>query len=175
LYNGGTNWFRSASGEVFRVGTDGAISQFGNCPTPTATPTRTATPTLTATATPTLTNTPTLTATATPTLTSTPTRTSTATPTLPAITCTLYDVVIDQIDLDDATGNTDPGKNDGTLYVDYIACSGTPTTAQYGVASTFTICVQEFSSPPPDIYYYNNNNKTAPFGGSSVSNTAVSC
>ena len=70
MYNGGNNWFKSSSGEVFRVGTDGAISQFGNCPTPTATPTRTSTPTLTATATPTLTNTPTLTAT--PTLTNTP-------------------------------------------------------------------------------------------------------
>ena len=172
LYNGGNNWFKSASGEVFQVGTDGAISTFGNCPTPTATPTRTSTPTLTPTAT------PTLTATATPTLTSTPTRTSTPTPTLtsaPAVTCTIYDVVIEQADLDDATGNTDPGKNDGTLYVDYIACDGTPTTAQYGVAGTFTICVQEFSTPSPTIYYFNNNTQTSPFGGSSVSDTTTSC
>jgi hypothetical protein len=37
-----------------------------------------------------------------------------------ACTCFYYDVIIDQIDLDDATGNTDPGKFDGTVYVDYI-------------------------------------------------------
>jgi hypothetical protein len=77
--------------------------------------------------------------------------------------------------LDDATGNTEIGKSDGTLYVDYIACDGTPTTAQYSLAGTFTICVQEFASPTPNIYLFKNNTQDIPFFGSSVSATFTSC
>jgi hypothetical protein len=93
-----------------------------------------------------------------------------------ACTCFYYDVIIDQIDLDDATGNTDPGKFDNTLYVDYIDCDGNPTTKLYGAAGTFIddICVDTLSSPTPNIYYYKNNNITAPFS-SSVSQTLNEC
>jgi len=170
LYTSSNKWFQDGAGRVFQLGTDGAMSQFGPCPTATPTPTLTPTPTPTPTLTP-VPPTPTPTPTNTP-VPPTPTPTPTSTPT---VTCTIYDVFIDQGDLDDATGNTEPGKNDGTLYVDYIACDGTPTTSQYGFASTFTICVREFSSPSPDIYYYKNNLKTSPFFGSSVSNTFTSC
>jgi hypothetical protein len=84
-------------------------------------------------------------------------------------------VSITQEDLDDATGNTEIGKSDGTLYVDYIACDGTPTTAQYSFASTFTICVQEFASPTPTIYLFKSNTQDIPFFGSFVSPTFTAC
>jgi len=159
LYTADNKWFQDGASNVFNLGNDGAMSQFGLCPSLTPTPTRTASPT------------PTRSATMTP----TPTRSVTPSTSPPLIIgCTLYDVVIEQADLDDATGNTDPGKNNGTLYVDYTACDGTPTTGQFSFASTFSICVQEFSISPT-IYYFNNNTQTAPFGGSSVSDTAVSC
>ena len=75
--------------------------------------------------------------------------------------------------MDNATGNTDPGKNDGTVYVDYINSVGNPATAQYGVASTYTICVKLNEFPSPSTYYYQNNLQA--FGSSSVSDTSVSC
>lgn len=91
-------------------------------------------------------------------------------------TCYFYDVIIDQSDLDDATGNTDPGKSNNTLYVDYIDCSGNPQTKQYSLSGTFLndICVDFTGTPIPDIYYYNSNLKTVPFA-SSVSSTANLC
>ena len=166
LYNGNNQWFKSVGGgEVFRVGTDGAMSQFGACPSATPTPTRTPT------------QTPTVSLSSTPpvTPTQTPTNTRTQTPTKsPIPSSTTWDVVIAQIDLDDATGNTDPGKNDGTVYVDYIASDGTPTTVQYGFASSYTICVKLFASPSPTIYYYKDNLQTAP-SGSSLTDTSVPC
>ncbi len=121
-------------------------------------------------------NTPTPSNTQTPT--QTPTQTSTQTPTQtptrsPLPNATTWDVIVTQSDLDDAVGNTEPGKNDGTVYVDYIASDGTPTTAQYGFASTYTICVKLNTPPSPSIYYYNNNSQS--FGSSSVSDTSVSC
>jgi hypothetical protein len=108
------------------------------------------------------------------TTTTTSTTTTTTTTTAAPISSTYYDVVIDQTDLDDATGNSDPGKNDGTVYVDYTNSSGNPATAQYSLAGTFTnsICVETLSTPT--IYYYKNNTSTAPMG-SSVSDTSTSC
>jgi hypothetical protein len=84
-------------------------------------------------------------------------------------------VYVDQGDLDNATGNTDPGKSNGIVYLDYISCNGTPSQLQYSVADTYTnsVCVQEFSSPSPDIYYYSNNFKSA--GGSSASDNFTPC
>ena len=151
------------------MGNDGFIDTL-SAPCATTTTTTTTTSTTTTTEAPTTTTT----TTEAPTTTTTTIAPTTTTTTTTAPTCTIYDVSIDQGDLDDATGNTDPGKNDGTVYVDYIACNGTPTTAQYSLASTFTICVQEFSSPSPDIYYYKNNLETAPFG-SFVNDTSTPC
>jgi hypothetical protein len=156
-------------------------------PTTTTTTTTTEAPTTTTTTTTTTTEAPTTTSTTTaptttttttaaPTTTTTTTEapTTTTTTTAPA-SCTIYDVVVTQEDLDDATGNNEIGKNDGTLYVDYIACDGTPTTTQFGGAGTFQICVQSLVSPLPDIYIYINNTKTVPFNGSAVSDTSVVC
>jgi hypothetical protein len=142
-------------------------------PTTTTSTTTTEAPTTTSTTTaPTTTTTTTAAPTTTTTTTEAPTTTTTTT--APA-SCTIYDVVVTQEDLDDATGNNEIGKNDGTLYVDYIACDGTPTTTQFGGAGTFQICVQSLVSPLPDIYIYINNTKTVPFNGSSVSDTLVVC
>jgi hypothetical protein len=38
--------------------------------------------------------------------------------------CFKFTIYIDQSELDDATGNTDPGKSDSTLYVNYYDCDG---------------------------------------------------
>jgi hypothetical protein len=119
------------------------------------------------------TSTTTSSSTTTTTTTATPTTTTTTTPA--PCSCFSYDVVIGQSDLDDATGNTDPGKDNGIVYVDYTNCTGTFTIGQYSVAGTFlnSICV-DTNAIGPDIYYYKNNTKTAP-STSSVSITANDC
>jgi hypothetical protein len=149
-------------------------------PTTTTTTTTTEAPTTTTTEAPTTTTTTTEAPTTTTTTTEAPTTTTTTeapttTTTTIAPTCTTYDVFITQDDLDDATGNTEPGKNNGTLYVDYIACDGTSTTAQYSLAGTFNICVQEFASPTPNIYLYKSNTQDIPAFGSAVSDTFTPC
>lgn len=93
-----------------------------------------------------------------------------------ACTCFFYDVVIDQVDLDDATGNSGPLLNN-TLYVDYIDCNGSPQTNTYSLSGTFlnNICVDTTGTPSPSIYYYKNNLQILPFGSSSVSVTLNEC
>jgi hypothetical protein len=113
------------------------------------------------------------------TTTTAPTTTTTTAPTTTTTTsapvgCTTYDVIIEQADLDDADGNTDPGKNDFTLYLDYIDCGGNPVTSQYGFASTYSICTQEFAITPV-LYYFKNNLESVPFGGSITLDTFVPC
>ena len=76
-FDGNNKWFKSVGGgEVFQVGTDGTMSLFGACPSPT--PTQTATPTNTPTVS--VTSTPSSTPNTTPTNTPTNTRTQTPTP-----------------------------------------------------------------------------------------------
>lgn len=93
-----------------------------------------------------------------------------------ACTCFYYDVIIGQIDLDDSTGNTDPGKFDGTVYVDYIDCSGNSQQELYTIANTYLndLCIDTTGSPVPNIYYYKNNNIAVP-SSSSVSQTLNEC
>jgi hypothetical protein len=126
---------------------------FGECPSPSPTPTRT--PSIT----PSRSITPSISVSSTPA--STPSRTPSITPSTSTLACEcqFYDVTIDQNDLDNATGNTDPGKDDGVVYVDYINCAGSPATAQYSFATYFpnSICAQSVSS----IYYYSFNFQTA--------------
>jgi hypothetical protein len=175
-FDGSSRYWRLQRGSTIwavEIGVSGTVLAFTDCstiPSNTPTPTNTQTPTQTRTQTPT--GTPTQTPTGTPP--STPASTPTQTPTRsPLPNSTTWDVVVTQDDLDNATGNTDPGKNDGTVYVDYIASDGTPTTAQYGFASTYTICVKLNELPSPTIYYYASNSQS--FGSSSVSDTSVSC
>jgi hypothetical protein len=131
-------------------------------------------PSTTTTTTTTLEPTTTTTTSSTTTTTTTLSPTTTTTTTV-ACSCFNYDVTIGQDDLDDATGNTDPGKDNGIVYVDYTNCTGTPTIGQYSVDGTFldNICV-DTTALTPDIYYYKNNTKTAP-STSSVSITANDC
>jgi hypothetical protein len=93
-----------------------------------------------------------------------------------ACTCFYYDVIIDQTDLDDATGNTDPGKFDGTVYVDYIDCSGNSQQDLYTLSGTFLndLCIDTTGSPAPNIYYYKNNTQIVG-PSSSVSQTLTEC
>jgi hypothetical protein len=93
-----------------------------------------------------------------------------------ACTCFNYDVIIDQIDLDDATGNTDPGNFDGTVYVDYIDCSGNSQQELYTLSGTFLndLCIDTTGSPVPNIYYYKNNIQIVG-PSSSLSQTLTEC
>jgi hypothetical protein len=90
--------------------------------------------------------------------------------------CYLYDAFIGQLDLDDATGNTEPGKNNNTIYVDYMNCSGVSTNKQYTIAGTYPddFCAST-SLGAPTIYYYKNNALQTLPPYSSVSNTSVNC
>jgi hypothetical protein len=90
-YNGGNQWYGSISkSEVFQVNSDGAMSLFGVCasptPTPSVTPPSTPASTPASTSTPTQTQTPTNTPTNTASQTSTPTQTGTAV--VPSISAT---------------------------------------------------------------------------------------
>ena len=103
-----------------------------------------------------------------------PTTTTTTTTAAPC-ECFSYDVIIGQEDLDDATGNTDPGKDNEIVYVEYTNCAGSLTIVQYSLAGTFpdSICV-DTNATSPTIYYYKNNIQTAP-STSSVSLTTNDC
>lgn len=94
---------------------------------------------------------------------------------IPPAGCTIWDVLVVQQDLDDATGNTDAGKNNNTLYATYVACDNTLTTGQFGVAGTYQVCVKEFSSPSPIVFTYVNNNEFAPIHGSAITDTFAPC
>jgi hypothetical protein len=124
----------------------------------------------------TTTTTTTLEPTTTTTTTVAPTTTTTTSSTTAApCDCFTYDVIIGQEDLDDATGNTDPGKDNGIVYVEYTNCEGIPTTSQYSVANTYlnSICV-DTTALSPTIYYYKDNTQTAPLT-SSISITSNDC
>jgi hypothetical protein len=104
-------------------------------PTPTETPTQTPTTT-------TLTSTP------------TPTPTKTPTPTTPCL-CTEYDVIISQLDIDDATGNTgDLAFYNGNIVINYTDCSGDPRQDLSG-AGTAIVCANSFIGV--QLTYYKNN------------------
>jgi hypothetical protein len=139
---------------------------FDPSPTPSNTPSNT--PTQTPTQTPS--NTPTSTPPSTPA--STPASTPTATP-VPVCECEYYDVTIDQDDLDNAIGNTELGKANDTVYVEYQDCNNQTTLAQYSFANTYTnsICVRK--NTIPSVYYYTFNSQT--FGSSFASDTNVDC
>jgi hypothetical protein len=157
-------------GQIVSLDCDLAGEGDGDVTTTTTTSTSTSTTTST-TSTSTTTSTTSSTTTTTTTSSSTTTTTTTASP----CSCFTYDAIIGQEDLDDATGNTDPGKDNGIVYVEYTNCQGVPTTQQYSVAGTFpdSICV-DTNALSPTIYYYKNNTQTAP-STSSISLTSNDC
>ena len=89
--------------------------------------------------------------------------------------CFKFTIYIDSSELSDATGNTDPGKSDNTLYVNYIDCDGNPQTAEYVFGGTYpeNICVDTTGSGP-SIYYYQDN-FTSQATLSTATNTFVEC
>jgi hypothetical protein len=89
--------------------------------------------------------------------------------------CFKFTVYIDQNELNDAYGNTDPGKLDNTLYVNYYDCDSNPQTAQYSIAGTYieNICVDTTGSQPSIYYYQDNFTNNAIL--STLTNTNVEC
>jgi hypothetical protein len=130
LFDGNSKWFKSiGGGEVFQVDSDGAMSLFGACPSPTPTPTPTNTPTntlpvTTPTNTPTNSGTPNLT----PTNTSTPTATSANT----LCTLTIYFDVSQSPGTQGWNSSTNACNGTGTPLTVYFSNTpnGCPTTFQ---------------------------------------------
>jgi uncharacterized protein (TIGR02145 family) len=126
-------------------------------PTPTPTPTNTSTPTNTPTPTLTLTNTVTPTNTAT--LTVTPTITPTVTPSF-GINCRCVEVVINQLDIDSATGNTsNPLLNGVVRFANSVFgsnCSGGSIFDEYSTPGTYYHCMNT-SIGVINLYYYKDN------------------
>jgi hypothetical protein len=172
-----TNCSLAGTGEIQSIDCDlvgeGEIN--GTTTTTTSTSTSTTTTTSSSTTTTTSSSTTTTTTSSTTTTTTTATPTTTTTTTVGPCNCLTYDVIVGQEDLDDATGNTDPGKDNGVVYVEYTNCEGIPTTSQYSVANTYlnSICV-DTTALAPTIYYYKNNIQSAPLT-SSTSITSNDC
>jgi hypothetical protein len=68
-----------------------------------------------------------------------------------------YNYVISQIDLDNATGNTDTKKN-GSVYINTTKNEhGNPQRVTISTAGTFYHVICSFVSTVPTIGYYKNN------------------
>ena len=70
--------------------------------------------------------------------------------------CKDYDIIISALDIANATGNTNPAQN-GTVFVDYTDCYGTPFQLSYSSAGTYSSAVCGDDSIPFVFSYYNNN------------------
>ncbi len=117
---------------------------------------------------PTTTTTTTVEPTTTTTTTSEPTTTTTTTTIEPTTTtttsflgaCTCFDITISQTDIDDATGNTDPGQN-GNVYLQTSkgsGCEGAPDiSGEYSVAGIDNFCITTSFINTIQLYYYKNN------------------
>ena len=108
----------------------------------------------------------------------TPTPTSTPEPT-PTLSCECYDFNVDikQIDLDNASGNTDP-LLDRTVFIEYAPCgSDIPTTVSYNVAGIFIkdICVFTPYISNMIIYFYQNDIQISVGLSSDITNTNDCC
>jgi len=128
-------------------------------PTPTTTPTQTQTPTPTNTITPSITPTNTITPSITPTNTITPTITPTVTPSF-GINCRCVEVVISQLDIDSATGNTsNPSLNGVVRFMNSVFgsnCSGGPISDEYDTPGTYYYCMNKLIGTT-NLFYYKDN------------------
>jgi hypothetical protein len=75
--------------------------------------------------------------------------------------CTSYSLYIDQLDLDNAIGNTPPNY-DGVMYVSYYDCNGDFTTVIYGAGYWENAICNNDDVGFVSLYYYNNNNQSLP-------------
>ena len=122
-------------------------------------------PTPTSTATPTQTITPTLTST--PTNTVTPTQTITPT----NCDCVYVDVTITQLDIDSASGNTNPSENGIVGYQYNVCTSPSPQTVEYYSGAgvyTNSVCVKQ-NQVGSSILFYTQGDNVVTSGTSSFS------
>ena len=120
--------------------------------------TTTTTTSTTTTTTSTTTTTTTVPPTTTTTTSTTTTTTSTTTTTTTLCPCRQIEVSISQLDLDDATGNTDPGNNNA-IVLTYRNCDGTFTSYPTSVAGIFQpagVCTTDQSEIIALTYLKNN-------------------
>ncbi len=106
---------------------------------------------------PTTTTTTTLEPTTTTTTTLEPTTTTTTTAFAGACTC--FHVAINQADITDATGNTDPGR-DGKVYLQTAkdsACEGGDISAEYSTFTSDGFCILTSAVSSIQLFYYKNN------------------
>jgi hypothetical protein len=81
--------------------------------------------------------------------------TTTTTTTLAPTSCTLYTFTVDELDLLDAAGNTNPEWN-GTVFFRYEDCENIERVEAISDPSSADYCVSS-DSPPISITYYNND------------------
>jgi hypothetical protein len=70
--------------------------------------------------------------------------------------CKDYDIIISALDIANATGNSNPTQN-GTVFVDYTDCYGTPFQLSYSSAGTYSSAVCGDDSISFVFSYFNNN------------------
>lgn len=122
--------------------------------------------------TPTPSNTATITQSNTPSSTECPILTPTPTECL----CYSYDITITQQDLDDATGNTVPGRDNNTVFVQWQPCDESITQEKkYTVAGTYEdqICVSRNYLFSVEIFYWKND--ASVYSGTSSSSQQNCC
>jgi hypothetical protein len=85
---------------------------------------------------------------------------TTTTTTTFAGACTCFHVAINQADIDDATGNTDPGR-DGKVYLQTAkdsGCNGAPDiAAEYSTFGSDGFCITTSLISSIQLFYYKNN------------------
>jgi hypothetical protein len=75
--------------------------------------------------------------------------------------CTSYSLYIDQLDLDNAVGNTPPNQ-DGVMYVSYYDCNGDPVTDTYSAGYYDSVICNNDDVGFVTLYYYSNNFASLP-------------
>jgi hypothetical protein len=102
-----------------------------------------------------------VTPTPTPTNTETPTPTPTLTPTVTPCSCNYVDVTISQVDLNSASGNTNPSLN-GIVYYQYNTCTdpNPQVSESYTVSGVNlnSVCILTNQFGNSLLYYYQNDN-----------------
>lgn len=86
---------------------------------------------------------------------------TTTTTTTAALLCTCIEIVIDQNDLDRATGNTD-GELDNVVFLSspasgVILCDGGTITNAFNIEEAYKFCITASAFPLLQLYYYRDN------------------
>lgn len=74
----------------------------------------------------------------------------------PTNTCSQWSIYIDSLDLDAATGNSDP-FNDNRVFVDYTDCNSVPTTISFDTSGIYPNIFCADNTSPIVLYYYQDN------------------